>query len=200
MVFVFEVSLEYRSFFAPTSSESVAEIPKLACALNRTDISSVPALRNHRSGRNMIPGLHKKFTWGPSRTNTNDAAQQGSANSATPQQLQRSQTMPKPPSGWVPEQVMAYNLRWDKLREWLMKRFENDIDISAIGGGFSEKKHLRGDRYYFHTPQRLTKQDMDAIDGLRERNPNDVMRQEQRIRYSPDPEEQTTDNHEWESD
>ncbi|KXH29939.1 hypothetical protein CSIM01_13815 [Colletotrichum simmondsii] len=131
----------------------------------------------------MIPGLHKKFTWGPSRTNTNDADQQGSANSATPQQLQRSQTMPKPPSGWVLEQVIAYNLRWDKLREWLMKRFENDIDISAIGGGFSEKK-----------------QDKDTIDDLRERNPNDVMRQEQRQRYSPDPEEQTTDNHEWESD
>ncbi|KAK1634279.1 hypothetical protein BDP81DRAFT_396268 [Colletotrichum phormii] len=99
--------------------------------------------------------------------------------------------MPKPPSDWVTEHVSSYNLRWDRLQEWLLKHFEND-NVSAMGRGFSEKQHLN-DTYFFYAPRRLTKQDKDAIDKIRDRNPDDITRQEQREIHTPDPEEQITD-------
>ncbi|KXH26372.1 hypothetical protein CNYM01_05260 [Colletotrichum nymphaeae SA-01] len=144
----------------------------------------------------MFSGLNKKFTstWGYSpraNTNTNNATQQGSATSANSQRLQRSQTMPKHPSDWVLVHVGSYNLRWDKLQEWLVEHFEND-KVNAIGGGFSEKQHLN-DIYYFYAPHHLTEGEKIAIDELRDKNPSDVARQRQREKYTPDREEQVED-------
>ncbi|OHE90943.1 hypothetical protein CORC01_13752 [Colletotrichum orchidophilum] len=132
--------------------------------------------------------VNPKITWAgqTSQTNNNDTTQAGSASSANPEPLLRPQPTQKPPSGWISEHVSSYNLRWHKVQEWLVRRFENEINVSATGGGFSEKQHLN-DVYFFHVPHPLTEDDRRAIDDLRDRDPNDVLRQARRERYTPDP-------------
>ncbi|KAK6836322.1 hypothetical protein PG987_006817 [Apiospora arundinis] len=70
------------------------------------------------------------------------------------------------PTGYVPHVVSAYNLKWSKLREWLLeKRFRGVPELAEY---LAKTLGYEEDTYCFHLPKALNDSDYKDIERLRD--------------------------------
>ncbi|KAJ0157459.1 hypothetical protein CTA2_12686 [Colletotrichum tanaceti] len=117
---------------------------------------------------NPTQGIRQRFSW--------DRALRPEEGPA----LQRAPTLSAPPDGWVKVTVSAYNLKWPRLREWLINTFEKEK------AQFKESQALYDDYFFFFAPRQLVKSELLAIDNLRETDEVDRWRQSVRRDRTPD--------------
>ncbi|TQN68626.1 hypothetical protein CSHISOI_06849, partial [Colletotrichum shisoi] len=95
--------------------------------------------------------------------------------------LQRAPSFPAPPRGWVQVTVSAYNLKWSRLRQWLINNFKKEK------AQFNERQALYDDFFFFYAPRQLVENELSAIDDLREVNRADQRRHSVHRDRTPDP-------------
>ncbi|OBR09259.1 hypothetical protein CH63R_08024 [Colletotrichum higginsianum IMI 349063] len=78
--------------------------------------------------------------------------------------FQRAPSFPAPPRGWVQVTVSAYNLKWSRLRQWLINNFKKEK------AQFNERQN-----------------ELSAIDDLREINRADQRSHSAHRDRTPDP-------------
>jgi len=128
-----------------------------------------------------------KFSWKRSSTTTAvpaEGAGSGPSDGGLPRRTTDSIYTPVSVNGKqsFPESIRAYNLKWEKLRHWLIEEY-------AAYEGFDLDKCQTGiqDKYVVWLPEKLTKEQKEQIDRLRDRDLYEVARQRNRDSHSPDP-------------
>ncbi|WQF83733.1 hypothetical protein CDEST_08747 [Colletotrichum destructivum] len=131
--------------------------------------------------------------------------------------LQRAPSFPAPPRGWVQVTVSAYNLKWSRLRQWLINNFKkekaqfnerqvrwrNHELFSSSRADIQLLQTLYDDFFFFYAPRQLVevrqssvakwnfanmhKNELSAIDDLREINRADQRRHSVPRDRTPDP-------------